>query len=242
MTLETIVTDATALKTPPFVGQAAFPLGMAGGVSPIETGRIVGPFNLEVYLHVWLKLSSNWRGPSGRISQLVQLERLVDPGVPGALVAWGDTGSLELQWHNFTPGDEWVQLPNLSAAAAELVRNEWHEIECNLVMNTETNADGEIHVWVDGTKTHENTAVRFISTGSHHFAKIVWKPIWGSVGVLDRNQEMWLDHIYVSGKNVTPFVFLDAKLKKLDVTKAASLDAVLTTEAGPAAPSGLTVT
>jgi len=242
--VETIVTDATAIKTPPLVGQAAFPQGMAGGTSPIETSRILGPFSAEIYVHLWLKLSSNWRGPPDSIQQIIQLERLNDAGVPGALVAFGKLGAIQLQWHNFTPGDLFVQLPNLDVMAAELVRGQWHELELSLVMNTGASQDGAIHVWVDGIKTHQNTAVRFVSAGAHHFAKIVWNPIWGSSGTLDRDQEMFFDHLYVSGKLVQPSSLFDAALQKLDLEKLAFLDAVLVTSGGqaPAAPSQLEVT
>jgi len=244
MTAEAIVTDATAIKSPPSVGRALIPLGMAGGTAPIETGRAFGAFDEELYVHLWFKLSSNWNGPGDGIQQLFQVERFNEPGVPGALVVFGIAGALELQWHNFGD-DAWVQLPNLDASAAEIVRNEWHEIELVLVMNTGTNFDGEIHIWVDGIKTHVSTVRRFLSADPHHFHKLNWKPIYGSAGSCDREQSIDFDHIYVSGKTLAPVVGFNAILKALDQTEVAALDGVLVTEAqqqAPAAPSELEVT
>jgi len=81
-------------------------------------------------------------------------------------------------------------------------RGQWHEIEIIYRYNSAGHlADGEAHVWVDGQKVIEYNDIRWAPDGALAWDAVKWEPYWGGANDwLDREQYMYMDYIYVSGR------------------------------------------
>lgn len=82
--------------------------------------------------------------------------------------------------------------------------DELNQLEFYLNHNTPGQADGEVHVWLNGVKRHEYRAHRYDALdGSHNpgFAQILYEPIRGGAGG-SKPQEEWLeiDDLYIRGR------------------------------------------
>ncbi len=57
--------------------------------------------------------------------------------------------------------------------------------------------------WLDGQLTHDYRDVTYIDSAHQHgFFGRSWAPIYGGgcSGVKSRNDYLWIDHLYISGK------------------------------------------
>lgn len=150
-----------------------------------------------LYLHVWVKLSSNFEGHGSGVNKYI----FIRGNGGGAEVAYilfrgVDSGTLKV---NMNAQGQYND--NMSSAAVS--RDQWVEIEAIFVQNSAIDvADGEYHQWVNGVKTSEHFDVLYaINTNKDHFDAVRINPTWGGVGdCLTHNQFIWTDHIYVSGQ------------------------------------------
>ena len=67
--------------------------------------------------------------------------------------------------------------------------------------NTNGAANGSAQWWVDGVLVGHHTNLNFVKANTGNaWTQIAWNPVWGGMGyVLDRDQDMQIDHMYVSG-------------------------------------------
>ncbi|HUT87702.1 MAG TPA: Ig-like domain-containing protein [Candidatus Heimdallarchaeota archaeon] len=82
---------------------------------------------------------------------------------------------------------------------------QWNQVEYLMKMNSVGSANGELHVWVNGTKYHEHTDIVYRTAGLNKGFQ-GWKnePVWGGIGGTKTRADYWrVAHLYGSG---TPFI------------------------------------
>lgn len=112
---------------------------------------------------------------------------------------------------------------NLSGAVGTLFsqRDSWVHLEVILKANTSnTTFDGELHIWINGTKTHEyprsvphggsawpnagiNWQMDSANTGTRRWLSLGWEPTWGGSGTnVPFDQYEYIDHVKFAGSNL----------------------------------------
>lgn len=203
--------DSGGPISPSNVARVRFGAGRSGGTAPmntfLESGLDVG----SIYIAFGFKIDSAWQGHDSGVNKILFLTAsdYGGGGDPVAFSAQGvDSAELNFQVRLQGPGTE-----ESSAAGAnigenvgdgEVVRGTWYKIEVVMVANTSSNHDGTLDVWMNGTKTHERTDVRYfhesVDPSNHKFTVIKWNPTWGGTGdTVDTTMFQYIDHIYVSG-------------------------------------------
>ncbi|HMJ58527.1 MAG TPA: Ig-like domain-containing protein [Gemmatimonadales bacterium] len=202
--LLTLVTDLTAPKSAPLVGQITFPAGFGGGYEPAATWTegVDSRGFTRMYLSFWVKLSSNWQGHNSGVNKIGFVWMHDNPVVYFSEQGSG-SGNLEAQLRlQNTPAPARNLTPNL--AAVSLTRGQWHRWEVVIVANTGDQANGEAHWWIDGVKVGEYRDVLYGSSAQPKAwggPEISWMPIWGGIGdTVAQTMYMWMDHMYISGK------------------------------------------
>lgn len=204
-----IVSDGTAPKSPSNVGRATYPEGHPGGTASHSCSLVWSrdkgiSVMTTVYIHYWVKYSSNWQGHDSGVNKLLFVKGQENGNLlnsPIIMTKGFNTGPLRLEIRTQS-----LHFPNRNllenVGSVNMTRDQWHEIEIILVMNSADGvADGEAHGWVNGTKVIEYTdVIHGDSAESSTWRAIHWNPTWGGTGDVTV-AEMWhqLDHIYVSG-------------------------------------------
>ena len=202
----TIQPDATAPKSPTFVGQIRYPAGFGAGNAPAVLEKVFSGTNKTLYVSFWLKLSSNWVGQSAAVNKVLHFwiggSNRVFLNAHGA-----GSGSLTAEvWlqrivagGNFDAGTTANFGPNLGASA-QIVRGRWVHWEMIFTGNSSGSADGRVEWWIDGVKVGSYGGIQFVS-GAGSWESLEWSPTWGGTGgTVPADQFMWTDHIYISGK------------------------------------------
>lgn len=202
-----IVTDATAPRSPSNVGRITFPAGLSGNGSSSQMasttlGGLSG-YTDQIYIHFWLMLSANWYA-----HDFSAVNKVFYVGDPLIIDAHGSgTGDMHLMLA--IQGGENVNCTYNSvlnevsptAAQAEIVRGQWHEIEVLVELNTPTVANGTLHAWIDGVKTHQFGGRRILGNAPYNVVnRLDWHPIYGGGGAsnVPADQWMYMDHVYLS--------------------------------------------
>jgi hypothetical protein len=198
----TIVSDPTAPKSPPYVGQSLFPTGFVAGAGPTDAERyLTGTSNTQLYLAFWLKVSPNWYGEVN--SGTNKIFFIWIHNAPTVYVKYEGSGNGPLYpaiSTQTTPDggvDPWSANAN---STQQIVRGQWHFWEVLLICNTAGNADGTIKWWVDGTLIGSHTNVPFSTASQGHvWQTVAWNPTYGGGGsTVPATQWQWMDHVYVS--------------------------------------------
>jgi hypothetical protein len=86
-------------------------------------------------------------------------------------------------------------------------RGQWTLFEFLVYYNTGSNFDGEIHIWVNGTKVMQRTNVAWAGQGSRHWEEIFLTPTYGGgnnpYGPVPAHQYSYFDRLYISGRNLS---------------------------------------
>ena len=92
---------------------------------------------------------------------------------------------------------------NLDPAAARLSsrRGSWVRYELLLQANSADGvSDGELHVWIDGVKTHQYLDVDWQMSVSRTWQSLAWNPTYGGgPHPVPHDQRQYIDHIRLSG-------------------------------------------
>ncbi len=92
---------------------------------------------------------------------------------------------------------------NLNTSAAQLdgKRGSWVRYELLLKANSANgSANGELHVWLDGVKTHQYTNVNWQMGSGRAWQSLAWNPTYGGgTNPIPKDQHQYIDHIHVSG-------------------------------------------
>jgi hypothetical protein len=186
-----------------------FPASMKSGTGPARATLYFPPNIRELYVSVWMKLSSNWIGNQASINKMFFV------GVSGGnnqfiFEAYGAgsnrlTPTLALQGVFDNDTRSQLHRPNLTASA-EIVRGQWHKIEVILRCNSAPNVpDGTMDLWVDGTPITSVRNVNFTkkSDPSRPCSMNVlnWNPTYGGGGASPgADLYQWFDTMYISGR------------------------------------------
>lgn len=197
-----IVVDQHAPHSPPYVGQALYPRGFRGGYEPIVLSRSLGTGHTAIYLTFWFKLSDDFFGhPSSGVNKIFHIWIA---GRNRVYLSAQGRGRASLQpqvrlQEVFAP-KRFINLrPNLERPTIK--RGIWYRWELLLKTNTPGQADGVAKWWINGDLAGSYDNIAFVDRGMpRDWRRIQWAPTWGGVrDHIERPQEMWMDHIYVSG-------------------------------------------
>ncbi len=92
--------------------------------------------------------------------------------------------------------------PNRNTAEAQLGTGLWHQVEVLLEVNSAPGLpDGQLHIWLDGVLIHQWTDMVYLTLNNTNlFQWYDWNPTWGgSSGVRTQADNIWMDHLYISG-------------------------------------------
>ena len=195
-----IVQENSAPRSPKLVGRITYPVGFEGGYEPAKTGY--SKFSSKkLYVSFSIKHSDNWQGHPSGVNKILFItdSSTGGGGDPMYFLLNGTTSNyhFEIRKQGSLGSENFSQ--NISPVS--ITPGDWVNIELLLVMNsTPGKSDGEAHLWVNGQKTSEHTAVLW-SDGNCTWDSIRWEPIWGGIGDSIREKiMMYVDHIYVSGQ------------------------------------------
>jgi hypothetical protein len=94
---------------------------------------------------------------------------------------------------------------NMNASSAVMLsrRGQWVRYEMLMKANSSNgSANGELHVWIDGVKTHQYTDVQWQMSGARTWLSLAWNPTYGGgLNPVPQTQYQYIDHIRISGSN-----------------------------------------
>ena len=196
-----IVTDDAAPRSPSNVGQALFPAGFGSGSGPMNTYlENFGGAGARIYIHFWVKISSNWDGNDSSINKILFI--WINDGPRVYLQALGrGAASLHPRVNTQSPGMDY----SLGNDSVELTRGEWHEWEVVMRRNTASGGgDSSVQAWFDGAQIVDfqgdaTSALTLWDGGNDTFHTVSWNPTYGGLGEpVPAGQHQWIDHLYVS--------------------------------------------
>jgi uncharacterized protein YjdB len=196
-----IATDATAPHSPSSVLRINYPAGFIGGGSPESTEILTGDFRVYYFCY-WVKHSANWQGHVTGVSKHGYVWMGNNPLFVYEAEGVG-SGPLHtrmaLQGVVAEPNaDGWYGqnlLPN-----ATFTRGQWDYVEILLTGNTAGTKDGALDVYLNGAHVSHWTGIQY-STATTAWTLSRIYPVWGGIGdVVNADQYIEWDHIYMSGK------------------------------------------
>jgi hypothetical protein len=198
--------DPTAPFSPDGVLSRNYPPGYPGGGDDARIGiefTAVDTF----YVHMWVKLSSDFDGHSTGINKLAFLGTQASNAAEiyiNADCSGSGTCRLELIKQNPAPSPthtfRWNDRdndtsPTPSSSDAVIARGEWTQLE--FLFFSPTSSRGEVHAWVDGTEVLQFDNYQLLSSD---WSELKIYPIWGGNGdSVGTDMEISYDHVYLSG-------------------------------------------
>jgi len=199
--LFTVISDASAPRSAPLVGQMRYSAGFAGGDEPALLDKRIDAGYASLYIDLWLKLSPNWYGHPTGVNKILFIWMAGNPKF--VLSADGEAQgvlrpSIRIQ---DSPDGTPVRGPNV-VPTAEVVRGAWQHWQLIVTANTPGIANGAARWWIDGRLASDYRNIDMAASAESPTWQIFqWAPTWGGVGgVLANEQFMWWDHVYLSGK------------------------------------------
>jgi len=207
----TILLEVSAPQTPLEVIQTRFSNGLVGGTEPVNFGgwdQIINKEYTKIYISLWIKING-----TDYENQAV--------GTKIGFIGYGqDTSNAKNQGIFFLNGNGTggAILSNFSIdfrqqnhinrnlnqnvnTSALMTVGSWHHLEAVSELNTLSQINGTLKMWIDGVLTHNYTNITYINSGNEHgFHGYKWAPTWGGVGgIKTRDDYMQIDHLYISG-------------------------------------------
>ena len=201
-------------------GRITFPTGFTGGSAPSGGGALnaiaswsyqsaIWPSggSRDLYFALEFQVSSNWQNhPTGTNKIFfVTMDEHGGGGDPCfiSLETNLSGGTAPPQIMIRQQGTGGVSVPSTTLSAeVEIVYGQSYLIEVHLKANTTSSStDGELHLWVDGTKTQEDLSCSWANINSPTWDNLRWEPTWGGAGgtvTSDMHQQMSI--IYASYK------------------------------------------
>jgi hypothetical protein len=194
-----LVDDPSAPLSPPSVLRHRYKVGLQGGdgYPPIEL-----PINVaELFFGFWVRIGPvPFQYPdSNHLKYLYVLQEDAQER-RNALTLIAEGGRNQpLQAHHevaqdYIPSGGWYR------HGVGMTDGEWQKVECYVKKSSARGvADGILRLWING--------VQALNVTSAHFSDANWSqfhmdPVWGgSGGVLQQEQYMYFDHIYLSGRS-----------------------------------------
>jgi hypothetical protein len=200
------------------VMRITYPAGFVGGSSPgsssVYFGRDVDGFR-SVYVAHDLLLSYNWQGHGSEQNKIWFFNAPDGNRTILTVKAHGGPGASEF---TLVPTVKQTKDPvqgrgrgaNLypNLGGPKIHRGQRQSIEILVTMNSAPGVrDGELHIWIDGAKTHEYTPQRgnginwYDDGDGSRIGQLKWTPVWGGIG--GRVQSvmfMEMGSVYVSAR------------------------------------------
>jgi len=199
-----IVNDPTAPASPN-VAAGLFPGGMTGGGAPFYVYR---PFAAteqfkNLYICGFVKHDAAFDNTNGNAGTKFMWP--AGDQVQGALTYMNHDGSGMDFTVNQQGAVDRMLFGNLNRAAAQMYskRGQWVRYEVLLKANSSNSAaNGELHVWMNGTKTHQYTDVNWQMASARTWLSLAWNPTYGGgPNRVPRDQRQYLDQLRISGSN-----------------------------------------
>lgn len=203
-----VVDDATAPYSPIKVFQGTFATGAAGGQAPYTMRRdfSVGEQFKNLFFAFTMKNSAAWANQG--------------TGTPsnntGTKIFWPETSNgststyLTFDGANMNFGVAQQGGPvremygTLSSSQVLALRGTWMKIEMLFKANTANGtANGELHVWINGVKTHQVTDVDWVMSASRKWTAMKYEPTYGggTSPVPSPGQFQYIDHLRLLGSD-----------------------------------------
>lgn len=200
-----ITSDPTAPRSPPSVAQLVYPIGMPLNpnlsYSPVTAWLPTPKGTHRMYVSIWLKISSNWRGHNSQANKLMEAFIADHPHCVLGLVGSGNAPLRPSIALNGGPDRRHGEyLPGNVAPAATFSRGQWHRLEMVIVANTPGVGNGQATWWMDGQLIGDYHDIMWVASGeSDNWIQLELMPIWGGRNdQLIDTQYLWVDHIYAS--------------------------------------------
>ncbi len=206
-----IVADAAAPYSPSNILQIRFPAGFTGGDSPALSEKPFGTGVGTLYVSMWIKLSSNWVGHLTGTNKVLhfwigganRVFAYVDGSGSNTLKPYIGLQGIATSFNDgFGNNSTSINLrPNVQTGS-QIVRGQWYHWEMVFTSNTNGSANGTADWWINGVQVGHYTGIGYVSSSqSRNFTTMKLDPTWGGLGgTVPADQFMWMDHIYLSGK------------------------------------------
>ena len=185
------------------VAAGLFKQGDPGGDAPFRVYRIfdAAEEHRSLYLCVYAKHSADFDNTNGNTGTKF-LFPAGDQYLGTQTYAGHDGSNMDFQFFQQGAVDRRLAA-NLDPAAARLLmkRGEWVRYEILLKASSDNSvADGELHVWIDGVKTHQYTDVQWQMGSARTWLSLMWNPTYGGgTNPVPLDQYQYIDHIHVAG-------------------------------------------
>jgi hypothetical protein len=180
-----------------------FRQGDAGGSGPFYVYRpfASGEQFKNLYICVYMKHSANFDNSNGNAGT-----KFLWPAadrVQGAETYVTFDGSDMNVGINQQGATNREMYSNLGASGAGRVLNKrgsWVRYEFLLKGNTSGSANGEMHIWLDGVKTHQYTNVNWTMGSSRTWQSLAWNPTYGGgLNPVPHDQWEYIDNVRITG-------------------------------------------
>jgi hypothetical protein len=185
------------------VAAGLFKQGDLGGDAPFRVYRMfdAAEEHRSLYLCVYAKHSADFDNTNGNTGTKF-LFTAADQYLGTQTYAGHDGSNMDFQFFQQGAVDRRLAA-NLDPAAARLLmkRGEWVRYEILLKASSDNSiADGELHVWIDGVKTHQYTDVQWQMGTARTWLSLMWNPTYGGgFNPVPHDQTQYIDHIHISG-------------------------------------------
>jgi uncharacterized protein YjdB len=191
-----IVSDATAPLSPTNVYQFLYPQGMAAGAA----GGLQWYYltRNELFIGMYFKYSEGWTQSGSNLTKLFYVyQRVGDNRQASFMIVNGPSaGPWDLRISNEPDGGAWW---TQNVNNVRIYPGRWHRLELYMKKASSSSAgDGVVRWWVDGVlaANYESAKLRGDPFSEFHFS-----PVWGGLGgTKPKNEYLWVDHIYLSGR------------------------------------------
>lgn len=217
----TSVSDATAPYSNPKVLKGITPAGQSPGTGPFTYGFTLATPYKNVYYAGVQKWDANWQNTVGGAG--TKHMWLAGDQIQGTATYITLDGEFSMNFGIVQQGapsrEMYANLPGADGTLYSL-RGTWIGWEAIHRANSAAGVtDGELHIWINGTKTHEyprsvphggtsggnggvDWSMDLFNTGVRKWLSIVWNPTYGGGGSPPSvDQFCYLDHFRMSGSN-----------------------------------------
>lgn len=178
-----------------------FPAGFDGQSPGVIGHTFTGVPNL--YICIGHKLSANWEGHNSSINKVLFATQSAG-GEPFLLnastIGFGSTYFYHGERVGSDPGS--ILITN-NLTTVSITKGSWAVVEMIIRGGTPGSANGEFHLWVNGTKQAQYTSFQWEdASATGLFDDVKYEPVWGGVDQnVTNTMFMYLDRTYVSGVN-----------------------------------------
>jgi len=201
------VMDSTAPLSAPYAVQFTYPVGFQSGLDPamLECAFSNGQGIRELYWGFWWKPSSPFQSDGSGVNKIAFIWTPTKQGSSTDLLyfdlspnPWRIRAMNDLIAGGGPTADQRLE-PNIDTTTVAL--GAWHRIELYAKYSTESNANGVLRWWVDGTLNGDYRNLRMVQDGG--FDHVQFAPTYGgNTGDTKKQDDFYrIDHVRLSRGN-----------------------------------------